>query len=143
MKKFIKGLFFGAAAGTIGGLLAAPRSGKETRQHLINELEDYRSLKNQVTNDWDQVQRNLAVVEENVPLATEFSKDLQQEITDFKFQADPRIAQIKEQARLLGIKSIVRRDQQLTIHWHDDSKMADWDMGCTGRSLEEDEICRY
>ena len=85
MKKFIKGLFFGAAAGTIGGLLAAPRSGKETRQHLINELEDYRSLKNQVTNDWDQVQRNLAVVEENVPLATEFSKDLQQEITDFKF----------------------------------------------------------
>ena len=72
MKKFIKGLFFGAAAGTIGGLLAAPRSGKETRQHLINELEDYRSLKNQVTNDWDQVQRNLAVVEENVPLATEF-----------------------------------------------------------------------
>ncbi|EGO2791469.1 YtxH domain-containing protein [Enterococcus faecalis] len=97
MKKFIKGLFFGAAAGIIGGLLAAPRSGKETRQHLINELEDYRSLKNQVTNDWDQVQRNLAVVEENVPLATEFSKDLQQEITDFKFQAEPRIAQIKEQ----------------------------------------------
>ena len=75
-------------------MLAAPRSGKETRQHLINE--DYRSLKNQVTNDWDQVQRNLAVVE-NVPLATEFSKDLQQEITDFKFQAEPRIAQIKEQ----------------------------------------------
>ena len=97
MKKFIKGLFFGAAAGTIGGLLAATRSGKETLKHLINELEDYRSLKNQVTNDWDQVQRNLAVVEENVPLATEFSKDLQQEITDFKFQAEPRIAQIKEQ----------------------------------------------
>ncbi len=43
------------------------------------------------------MQRNLAVVEENVPLATEFSKDLQQEITDFKFQAEPRIAQIKEQ----------------------------------------------
>ena len=49
-------------------------AGKETRQHLINELEDYRSLKNQVTNDWDQVQRNLAVVEENVPLATDFQK---------------------------------------------------------------------
>ena len=97
MKKFIKGLFFVSSSGTIGGLLSAPRSGKETRQHLINELEDYRSLKNQVTNDWDQVQRNLAVVEENVPLATEFSKDLQQEITDFKFQAEPRIAQIKEQ----------------------------------------------
>ena len=78
-------------------LVGCSKKRKETRQHLINELEDYRSLKNQVTNDWDQVQRNLAVVEENVPLATEFSKDLQQEITDFKFQAEPRIAQIKEQ----------------------------------------------
>ena len=72
MKKFIKGLF--AAAGTIGGLLAAPRSGKETRQHLINELEDYRSLKNQVTNDWDQVQRNLAVVEETFHWQLNFQK---------------------------------------------------------------------
>lgn len=92
MKKFIKGLFFGVAAGIIDGLLATPRSGKETRQHLINELEDYRSLKNQVTNDWDQVQRNSAVVEKNVPPATEFSKNLQQKITDLKFQAEPRIA---------------------------------------------------
>ena len=40
-----------------------------------------------------------------------------------------RIAQIKEQARILAIKGIVRRDKQLTIHWYDDSKMADWDMG--------------
>ena len=76
--------------------------------------------------------------------------DMTDELIDrFGTPTDPvdrllRIAQIKEQARLLGIKSIVRRDQQLTIHWHDDSKMADWDMGgCTRRSMEEDEICRH
>ena len=46
-----------------------------------------------------------------------------------------RVAQIKEQARLLGIKSIFRRDGQLIIHWQDDSKMADWDMGAVREDL--------
>ena len=67
--------------------------------------------------------------------------DMTDELIDrFGTPTDPvdrllRIAQIKEQARLLGIKSIVRRDQQLTIHWHDDSQMADWDMGAVREDL--------
>ena len=67
--------------------------------------------------------------------------DMTDELIDrFGTPTDPvdrllRIAQIKEQARLLGIKSIVRRNQQLTIHWHDDSKMADWDMGAVREDL--------
>ena len=67
--------------------------------------------------------------------------DMTDELIDrFGTPTDPvdrllRIAQIKEQARLLGIKSIVRRDQQLTIHWYDDSKMADWDMGAVREDL--------
>ena len=67
--------------------------------------------------------------------------DMTDELIDrFGTPTDPvdrllRIAQIKEQARLLGIKSIVRREQQLTIHWHDDSKMADWDIGAVREDL--------
>ncbi|MFC2644764.1 MAG: transcription-repair coupling factor, partial [Veillonella parvula] len=67
--------------------------------------------------------------------------DMTDELIDrFGTLTDPvdrllRIAQIKEQARLLGIKSIVRRDKQLTIHWYDDSKMADWDMGAVREDL--------
>ena len=67
--------------------------------------------------------------------------DMTDELIDrFGTPTDPvdrllRIAQIKEQARLLGIKSIVRRDKQLTIHWHDDSKMADWDIGAVREDL--------
>ena len=67
--------------------------------------------------------------------------DLTDELIDrFGTPTDPvdrllRIAQIKEQARLLGIKSIVRRDSQLIIHWQDDSKMADWDMGAVREDL--------
>ena len=42
---------------------------------------------------------------------------------------------------MLGIKSIVRREGQLIIHWQDDSKMADWDMGCCSRRfMEENEV---
>ena len=67
--------------------------------------------------------------------------DLTDELIDrFGTPTDPvdrllRIAQIKEQARLLGIKSIVRRESQLIIHWQDDSKMADWDMGAVREDL--------
>ncbi|WP_455239866.1 transcription-repair coupling factor [Veillonella sp.] len=67
--------------------------------------------------------------------------DLTDELIDrFGTPTDPvdrllRIAQIKEQARLLGIKSIVRRESQLIIHWQDDSKMADWDMGAVREEL--------
>lgn len=46
-----------------------------------------------------------------------------------------RIARIKEQARLLGIKSIARRGEELNIHWHDDSKMAYWDMGAVSEVM--------
>ena len=67
--------------------------------------------------------------------------DLTDELIDrFGTPTDPvdrllRVAQIKEQARLLGIKSIVRREGQLIIHWQDDSKMADWDMGAVREDL--------
>ena len=67
--------------------------------------------------------------------------DMADELIDrFGTPTDPvdrllRVAQIKEQARLLGIKSIVRRDSQLIIHWHDDSKMANWDMGAVREDL--------
>lgn len=67
--------------------------------------------------------------------------DLTDELIDrFGTPTDPvdrllRIAQIKEQARLLGIKSIVCRESQLIIHWQDDSKMADWDMGAVREDL--------
>ena len=35
----------------------------------------------------------------------------------------------------MGIKSMVRRAEQLIIHWYDDSKMADWDMGAVREDL--------
>ncbi|WP_426097831.1 YtxH domain-containing protein, partial [Escherichia coli] len=50
IKNFFKGLLFGAAAGTVGGLLLAPRSGNETRKKLIEELEEATTLTNDLNN---------------------------------------------------------------------------------------------
>ncbi len=50
IKNFFKGLLFGAAAGTVGGLLFAPRSGNETRKKLIEELEEATTLTNDLNN---------------------------------------------------------------------------------------------
>ena len=40
-----------------------------------------------------------------------------------------KLARIKERARVLGIKSLVVRDQVLTIHWGDIARMAGWHPG--------------
>ena len=46
-----------------------------------------------------------------------------------------RVAKIKEQARALGIKSIAYRNDTVTIHWQDESKMAGWDIGSVDQAL--------
>lgn len=40
-----------------------------------------------------------------------------------------KLARIKERARALGIKSLVVRDQVLTIHWGDIARMVGWHPG--------------
>lgn len=46
-----------------------------------------------------------------------------------------KIAMIKERARLLGIHSIIHRDNTLIIQWYDDSKMTHWDMASVSESM--------
>ena len=46
-----------------------------------------------------------------------------------------KLAAIKERARALGMKSIVRREDQIICTWQDESKMADWDMGAISEDV--------
>lgn len=61
---FIAGLLTGAVVGGILALLYAPRSGKETREHLKNKLEEYgkemENIKTKVKEKSKQVRENLA-----------------------------------------------------------------------------------
>ena len=67
--------------------------------------------------------------------------DLTDELVDrFGTPTDPverllRVAKIKEEARLLGIKSILFRNDTITIQWQDESKMVGWDLGSVDLAL--------
>jgi gas vesicle protein len=61
---FIAGLLTGAVVGGIIALLYAPRSGKETREHLKHKLEEYgkemENIKAKVKEKSKQVREDLA-----------------------------------------------------------------------------------
>ena len=67
--------------------------------------------------------------------------DLTDELVDrFGTPTDPvkrllRVAKIKEEARLLGIKSILFRNDTITLQWQDESKMVGWDLGSIDQAL--------
>ena len=46
-----------------------------------------------------------------------------------------KLAGIKERARALGMKSVIRKDEQVLFTWQDESKMADWDMGAVSEDI--------
>jgi len=98
IKNFFKGLLFGAAAGTVGGLLLAPRSGNETRKKLIEELEEATTLTNDLNNSLNHFKSALIETKET---AESVIPAFQEAIEDFKFQAEPRITQINEQVEKL------------------------------------------
>lgn len=98
MHKFTKGLVFGSLVGAVGGLFLAPRSGKETRQRFVDELDEWSDLKEDFSEKLEQVKLSAAVLQEAAEIYVEpFIDGLQQDIDTFKFQAEPRMAQIKEQ----------------------------------------------
>lgn len=102
IKNFFKGLLFGAAAGTVGGLLFAPRSGNETRKKLIEELEEATTLTNDLNNCLDHFKSALIETKETAEsVIPAFQEAIKKDIEDFKFQAEPRIAQINEQVEKL------------------------------------------
>lgn len=102
MKNFIKGLVFGAAVGGAGGLLMAPRSGKETQIMVENYLDDTadatKEFNESLQNFRKAVEQTQHTIEETVPFV---KTSLQKDIAAFTFQAEPRIARINEKVEQL------------------------------------------
>ncbi|MCD1024868.1 YtxH domain-containing protein [Enterococcus sp. SMC-9] len=103
LKSFLKGLVVGSVAGGVGTLLTVPRSGNETRAKLAQELDvatqTTLELNNSLTNFKKALQTTQQTAQAIIPA---FTAGLEQDITDFKFQAEPRIAQIKDQVKTLS-----------------------------------------
>lgn len=103
IKNFLKGLFFGASVGAVSGLLFAPRSGNETRKKLITELDEATTLTNELNNSLNHFKYALMETKETAnSVIPAFQNNVKKEIEHFKFQAEPRIAQIQEQVEKLS-----------------------------------------
>lgn len=98
MKGFIKGLLFGSVVGGLGGLFLAPRSGKETQQKMIDEMDDWKYLSNDFNEKMAAFKTNLADFQETVEtVVPPFVEGINKDITNFNFQAEPRLEKIQEQ----------------------------------------------
>ena len=103
IKNFLKGLVFGSAVGAVGGLLFAPRSGNDTRQKLIDELDEAADLTMDLNNSLSHFKEALIETKETAStLIPEFQDSIQKDVMEFKFQAEPRIAQIQEQVEKIS-----------------------------------------
>lgn len=103
IKNFLKGLIFGAAVGVTSGLLFAPRSGNETRKKLITEVDEATALTNELNNSFNHFKHALVETKETAnSVIPAFQNAMKKDIENFKFQAEPRIAQIQEQVEKLS-----------------------------------------
>lgn len=96
--KFVKGLTFGALAGGTLGLLFAPSSGNQLRKKMTDEVDEATDL----TLDLNESLQNFKHAVDDVRATAKeilptFEKDTQKTVKEFKFQAEPRIKEIKKQ----------------------------------------------
>ncbi|MDH6365565.1 gas vesicle protein [Enterococcus sp. PF1-24] len=117
LKNFSKGLLFGALVGGTSGLLLAPRSGKDTRHKMKNELEEMTELTLEINDGINHLKDAVvATVATTQTVLPSFSEDLQKTLRSYQFQAEPRLAQINEQVATL--KSHLPANQTKSQKFH-------------------------
>ncbi|GCF95056.1 hypothetical protein NRIC_29470 [Enterococcus florum] len=99
---FFKGLLFGAGVGAAAGLLFAPRKGEDTRELIVNDVRDIVELTDDLNDSLGDFRDSLADLKTTfdtvVPV---FKSGIENDIEDFRFQAEPRIQQIQEQLEVI------------------------------------------
>lgn len=97
-KKFVKGLVIGSIIGGSAALLLAPRSGKETRKKIQDEIDDTLQLIMNVKNGAEEVQANTSQLQEIAEnLIPDFIEGTEKSLERFKFKSKYRLEDIKKQ----------------------------------------------
>lgn len=97
-KKFVKGLVIGGIIGGSAALLLAPRSGKETRKKIQDEIDDTFQLIMDVKNGVEEVQSNTSQLQEIAEnLIPDFIEGTEKSLERFKFKSKYRLEDIKKQ----------------------------------------------
>lgn len=93
--KFTTSFLIGSVIGATVVSFMSPISGRKRRQLIKEEIDETANDINEVTESLKKVERSLnqlaLTANELVPT---FKKDMEQAISDFKFQAEPRILEI-------------------------------------------------
>lgn len=112
IKNFLRGLLFGTVVGGAAGLLLAPKSGKETVQGLtarvdsVNDtilnfsgtVEGVNSSTHELVDSLADFKDSLVTLKSTVEtVVPAFKNGIEDDIETFKFQAEPRLNQIKDQ----------------------------------------------
>ncbi|MEG0550335.1 MAG: YtxH domain-containing protein [Vagococcus sp.] len=97
-KKFVKGLLIGGIVGGSAALLLAPRSGKDTRKKIQDEIDDTLQLIMDIKTSADDVQVNTRQLQSlTETLIPEFIDGTEKSIARFKFKSKYRLEDIKNQ----------------------------------------------
>ncbi|MFW7433405.1 YtxH domain-containing protein [Vagococcus carniphilus] len=97
-KKFVKGLVIGGIIGGSAALLLAPRSGKETRKKIQDEIDDTLQLIMDVKNGAEEVQANTFQLQDLADtLIPDFIEGTEKSLERFKFKSKYRLEDIKKQ----------------------------------------------
>lgn len=94
----MKGLLVGGMIGGTAALLLAPRSGKETRKIMTDEIDDTLQLFYDVKEDSEHVVENATRVQDIVDnLVPQVLEEAEKSIKAFQFKSKYRIDDIKNQ----------------------------------------------
>lgn len=97
-KKFVKGLVIGGIIGGSAALLLAPRSGKETRKKIQDEIDDTLQSIMDVKNGAEEVQANTFQLQDLTDtLIPDFIEGTEKSLERFKFKSKYRLEDIKKQ----------------------------------------------
>lgn len=98
-KKFFWGLVTGGIAGAAYGLLTTPRSGKENQLFIKEYIQDTTDHVQDVSAKLTDLQGAVqTLAEEGRYFTTVFSKEMDQTISNFTYEAEPRLQRIQENA---------------------------------------------
>lgn len=96
--KFLKGFLFGAIIGGTYTLLTAKRSGKETRQQLIQQTKEWTESINDVAQSSIELQQSIQkLVVDGATIVSTFSQELSTILEHYQETATQKVTAIQQQ----------------------------------------------
>lgn len=102
MSKFLKGFIFGSVIGGAVALLINPRSGKENREILAQQIQEVTQDATVINTGKTTLERGIKEIQEViVPQTMEVVNSIQEEVAKFQLENKPRFRRIQDKIQTL------------------------------------------